>query len=218
MDLSVLHKLTYGMYAVGTLDGIRPAGCIVNTVIQVTSDNPVIAVSMNKNNFTYEAIKKSGRFSISILSEAVERNVIAELGFACGRKMDKFCGKNFACGVLDGLPIVKEHACGYMVCDVIAMHDAETHCVIMARLTKTLGGTDELPMTYEYYHNVIKGKAPKMLRLIRLKCRNQKSRLSCVIFVRYAVISMKVTLPKKRMIMSVLSVSSRKAVLKGCKV
>lgn len=48
MDLSVLHKLTYGMYAVGTLDGIRPAGCIVNTVIQVTSDNPVIAVSMNK--------------------------------------------------------------------------------------------------------------------------------------------------------------------------
>ena len=151
MDLSVLHKLTYGMYAVGTLDGIRPAGCIVNTVIQVTSDNPVIAVSMNKNNFTYEAIKKSGRFSISILSEAVERNVIAELGFACGRKMDKFCGKNFACGVLDGLPIVKEHACGYLVCDVIAMHDAETHCVIMARLTKTLGGTDEPPMTYEYY-------------------------------------------------------------------
>ena len=147
MDLSVLHKLTYGMYAVGTLDGIRPAGCIVNTVIQVTSDNPVIAVSMNKNNFTYEAIKKSGRFSISILSEAVERNITAEL--------------DFACGVLDGLPIVKEHACGYMVCDVIAMHDAETHCVIMARLTKTLGGTDELPMTYEYYHNVIKGKAPK---------------------------------------------------------
>ena len=60
MDLSVLHKLTYGMYAVGTLDGIRPAGCIVNTVIQVTSDNPVIAVSMNKNNFTYEAIKRAG--------------------------------------------------------------------------------------------------------------------------------------------------------------
>ena len=56
---------------------------------------------------------------------------------------------------------MKEHACGYMVCDVIAMHDAETHCVIMARLTKTLGATDEPPMTYEYYHNVIKGKAPK---------------------------------------------------------
>ena len=64
------------------------------------------------------------------------------------------------------------------------MHDAETHCVIMARLTKTLGGTDELPMTYEYYHNVIKGKAPKNAPTYQAKCRNQKSRLSCVIFVR----------------------------------
>ena len=41
---------------------------------------------MNKNNFTYEAIKKSGRFSISILSEAVERNVIAELDLPVGAK------------------------------------------------------------------------------------------------------------------------------------
>ena len=147
MDLSVLYKLTYGMYAIGTLDDTRPAGCIVNTVIQVTSERPIVEVSMNKNNFTYEAIKKSGRFSISILSEAVDRNVIAELGFACG--------------VLDGLPIVKEHACGYMICEVIAIHDAETHCVIMARLTDTLAGADESPMTYEYYHKVVKGKAPK---------------------------------------------------------
>lgn len=161
MELSVLYKLTYGMYAIGTLDGTRPAGCIVNTVIQVTSERPIIAVSMNKNNFTYEAIKKSGRFSISILSEAVDRNVIAELGFACGREINKFCGKNFACVVLDGLPIVKEHACGYMICEVIAIHDAETHCVIMARLTDTLAGADESPMTYEYYHKVVKGKAPK---------------------------------------------------------
>lgn len=57
MDMSVLNKLSYGMYAIGTLDGTRPAGCIVNTLIQVTSENPIIAVSMNKNNFTYEAVK-----------------------------------------------------------------------------------------------------------------------------------------------------------------
>ena len=87
--------------------------------------------------------------------------LLQSLDLPVGAKWINSAVKNFACGVLDGLPIVKEHACGYMVCDVIAMHDAETHCVIMARLTKTLGGTDEPPMTYEYYHNVIKGKAPK---------------------------------------------------------
>lgn len=51
MEKSVLWKLSYGMYAIGTLDGKRPAGCIVNTAIQITSENPVIAISMNKKQF-----------------------------------------------------------------------------------------------------------------------------------------------------------------------
>lgn len=162
MEMSVLHKITYGMYAVGTLDGNRPTGCIVNTVIQVTSKNPIVAVSMNKDNFTYEAIKKSGRFSISILSEISDRNVIAELGFSCGRDVDKFCGENFSCEMLDGLPVVKENSCGYLVCDVIAMHDAETHCIIMGRLKNAISGNNaSKPMSYDYYHSVIKGRAPK---------------------------------------------------------
>ena len=67
MEMSALWKLSYGMYAIGTMDGKRPTGCIVNTVIQITSDNPVIAVSMNKNNYTYECIKRTGRFSVSIV-------------------------------------------------------------------------------------------------------------------------------------------------------
>ena len=31
---AVLGKLSYGMYAIGTMDGSRPTGCIVNTVSQ----------------------------------------------------------------------------------------------------------------------------------------------------------------------------------------
>ena len=68
MEMSALWKLSYGMYAIGTLDGERPTGCIVNTVIQITSDNPVIAISMNKNNYTHDCIKRTGRFSVSIFS------------------------------------------------------------------------------------------------------------------------------------------------------
>ena len=53
MDLSVLWKISYGMYAVSVMDGQRPTGCIVNTVSQITSNEPVmIAVSVNKNNYT----------------------------------------------------------------------------------------------------------------------------------------------------------------------
>ena len=45
-----LRKLSYGLYLIGAMDGERPCGCIVNTVFQVTSENPIIATSINKNN------------------------------------------------------------------------------------------------------------------------------------------------------------------------
>jgi flavin reductase (DIM6/NTAB) family NADH-FMN oxidoreductase RutF/rubredoxin len=161
MDTSILWKLSYGMYAIGTLDGSRPTGCIVNTVVQVTSELPTIAVSMNKENFTYEAIKKTGRFAVSILSERTTQNVIAKLGFSSGRNTDKFAGNIFAWELYEGLPIIKENAAGYMVAKVLAMHELESHYVILARVENTLAGVDYTPMTYKYYHEVIKGKAPK---------------------------------------------------------
>lgn len=161
MDKSVLWKLSYGMYAIGTLDEARPTGCIVNTVVQITSEEPIIAVSMNKNNFTYEAIKNTGKFAVSILSEQADQNAIAALGFASGRDNDKFSEDLFAFMYFDGMPVVKDKVSGYIVAEVVTMQETSTHMVILARVTNTMNGVDIAPMTYKYYHDVIKGKAPK---------------------------------------------------------
>ena len=161
MELSVLWKLSYGMYAIGTLDGTRPTGCIVNTVAQITSTNPVIAVSMNKNNYTYEAIKKTGRFTVSILTEKTAPNVIAKLGFCSGRDTDKFDGKDFAWKEMGGLPVVKDNCAGHLVAEVLSMTEVETHYIILARVKDAQPCTNFEPMTYKYYHEVIKGSAPK---------------------------------------------------------
>ncbi|WP_110954303.1 flavin reductase [Anaerosinus massiliensis] len=160
MDKSVLWKLSYGMYAIGTLDEERPTGCIVNTVVQITNEEaPIIAVSMNKNNFTYEAIKATGKFSVSIISEKTNQNVIAKLGFTSGRDTDKFTGFEFM--YFDALPVVKENVCGYIAVDVVHMQETKTHFVILGRVSNAMKGIDFPPMTYQYYHDVIKGKAPK---------------------------------------------------------
>ena len=161
MDKSVLWKLSYGMYAIGTLDEARPTGCIVNTVVQITSDEPIIAVSMNKNNFTYEAIKKTGKFAVSILSEQVDQNAIAALGFASGRDKDKFTGELFDFMYFDGMPVLKDKVCGYIAAEVVTMQETSSHMVILAKVTNAMKGVDIKPMTYAYYHDVIKGKAPK---------------------------------------------------------
>ena len=51
MDNTVLYDLSYGMYAVGVKDGMRECGCILNTVFQVSTIGPLIALSMNKDNY-----------------------------------------------------------------------------------------------------------------------------------------------------------------------
>lgn len=159
MDESVLWQISYGMYAVSTLDGERPVGCVVNTVTQITAENPVFALSMNKDNFTHDCIRKTGAFSVSVLSEQTPALAIGVLGFQSAREQNKFDKLEWESR--DGLPIVREHSSSYLTFDVLSFVEAETHSIILARLRDAQKLESLPPMTYEYYHKVVKGKAPK---------------------------------------------------------
>ncbi|MGN0218949.1 MAG: flavin reductase [Muribaculaceae bacterium] len=158
MDLTVLFKLTYGMYIVGANDGSRPVGCVINTCFQVTSSNPLLTISLNKNNFTLDAIKKSRRFSLSILSEDSDPALIGKFGFYSSRDIDKYA--DFGYETVEGAPIVNGNFAGRLILDAEQFVECETHVLVIARLVDTIPGQGT-PMTYSYYHNVIKGKAPK---------------------------------------------------------
>lgn len=159
MDKTVLYDLSYGLYAIGAKDNERDCGCIVNTVFQISGEGPIIALSMNKDNYTYELIKRNNQFSVSILSEATNPEVINKLGFVSGKDNDKWNG--FAYDHMDGLPIVKENTLGHMICEVQSMVETTTHFVILAKVINAAKDSKGTAMTYAYYHNVIKGKAPK---------------------------------------------------------
>lgn len=114
---------------------------------------------MNKENYTYDLIKRNNRFSVSILSEDTPAKVINKLGFVSGKDHDKW--DEFKYEEWNDLPIVKEHAMGHMLCEVQTMVETSTHYVFLAKVVDTLKDDGKKAMTYEYYHNVIKGKAPK---------------------------------------------------------
>ena len=158
MDITVLFKLTYGLYVVGAFDGERPVGCIINTCFQVTSQNPILAISLNKNNYTLEAIRKTKRFSLSILAEDSDATVIGGFGFRSSRDADKY--EDYGYDTVEGAPLVKGKFAGRLILDALNFVDNETHVVVLARLVDTVAG-EGTPMTYDYYHRVIKGKAPK---------------------------------------------------------
>lgn len=157
MNKNVLRKLSYGVYAVSTLDGERATGCIANSIIQVTYDT--VAVSMNHENFTHECMQKTKKFAISILGEDADNNTIAFLGFQSGQDRDKFT--HIETFKKDGLSIIK-NSVGFLICEVVDQLDTETHTIFIGKiLDGDVLDESKIPMTYDYYHRVKKGNSPK---------------------------------------------------------
>lgn len=77
-EVNITRKISQGMYVLTTIDG----GCIVDAVSQISGgDNPLIAVSVMKKNYTNELLKINSKFAISILGEDVNAEIIKTFGF-----------------------------------------------------------------------------------------------------------------------------------------
>jgi len=59
------------------------------------------------------------------------------------------------------MPYVKEGVTGFIQCKLINFTDNFTHTIFIAEVQEAENISNEPPMTYDYYHKVIKGKTPK---------------------------------------------------------
>lgn len=159
MNTNIFRKMSYGVYVVSTMDGDRPTGCIANSIMQIASSPATVAVSMNHENYTNSCIEKSGMFAFSILSEQSDPGLIGTFGFQSGKNADKFADVEFEMAAQ--VPVVKD-SCGYVVCRVTDKMETSTHTVFLGEVVEAEAyREDARPMTYAYYHQVIKGKSPK---------------------------------------------------------
>lgn len=156
MNNKVLQNLSYGVYVITSIHDSSPAGCIANSLIQVSYDT--IAVSINHSNYTNCCIHESKKFAVSILSVESNNDIIGTFGFHSGRNYDKF--KNIKTKEINGLQII-EDSIGYIICDVIDEMETETHTIFLGRIVAGEMLHDEIPMTYAYYHAERKGSSPK---------------------------------------------------------
>ena len=161
MDLSVLNNLSYGMYIITTKRGNKKVGCFINTAMQITSKNPMIAISLNKENYTNEILKETRKCAISILNENASQELISKFGYFTSREINKFENVNYQS--IEELPVVLEDVCGYIIGEVIRVIDAETHDIFLIRVQQTAKVLETKPMTYRYYHEVLKGMGLKVI-------------------------------------------------------
>ena len=160
MNPEALHKLGYGMYVVSSRKGDRLNAQIANTVFQITSEPPTLAVSINKKNLTHEFIKESRVFAASVLCQDTPLSFIGHFGFKSGRDINKVEGINYKTGVTKA-PVVIDNAVAYMEAKVKQEVDVGTHTIFIGEVVDADVITEEKCMTYDYYHQVKRGTTPK---------------------------------------------------------
>ncbi|MEG1426304.1 MAG: flavin reductase, partial [Oscillospiraceae bacterium] len=94
----------------------------------------------------------------SVLSENCDPRVIGTFGFSSGRDTDKFDTVTYQW--VNGLPVVSD-SCGHFICKVVDKLSTATHTVFLGEVIDCDILKSEPPMSYAYYHKVIKGRAPK---------------------------------------------------------
>jgi flavin reductase (DIM6/NTAB) family NADH-FMN oxidoreductase RutF/rubredoxin len=161
MNIEAYFKVTYGLYVVSSEMKGKFNGYISNTVFQVTAEPARFAIACSKNNFTAEMIRKSGVFSISVLKKETRPDIIGTFGYRSGKDTDKFTDFNFKTGIT-GVPILLDDTIAWFECKVDQKVDTGTHLLFIGKvLDCELPEAEGEPLTYDYYREVKKGKAPK---------------------------------------------------------
>lgn len=158
MNNKAFFNMSYGVYILTAMDGDRPCGCVANSAMQITAEPATIAVSVNHGNYTHDLIEKTGLFGLNVMPETTDAGLIGTFGFQSGREVNKFDGVPYE--IVGSVPVLQE-SCGHFVCRVIKTMETETHTVFLGEVLDYDVLNDAEPMTYDYYHKVIKGRAPK---------------------------------------------------------
>ena len=152
-----LYAMSYGMFVVTSKKDGRLNGQAANTVFQITSEPPRVALGINKNNLTHEFITASGAAAVTVLGKG-SMHLIKRFGFSSGRDVDKFAGAAGAAGVdylpgpATGCPVLRDGT-AYLELKVLKDKsiDAGTHTLFVADVVG--GGPLKTvdPITYAYY-------------------------------------------------------------------
>ncbi len=159
IDRKAFRTLTSGLYLITSRESDRKVGCVVNTLVQVASAPPTLAVALNKDNVTTAAIDATGRFAATVLSEAAPMELIGAFGFRSSADTDKFADCPYC---LDGaeIPYVTAFGLARFSVRVTEKVDVGTHYLFVGIVEEAAVLEAGEPLTYADYHRVKGGKTP----------------------------------------------------------
>lgn len=160
MDLSAFFTLNYGVYIISSKDAEgNYVGCIANTFQQITAEPLQVSVVLNKDNCTTRSILDTKKFTASVLTEAATMEQIGTFGFRSSNEINKFEAMPFKTNNAD-IPAVIHNVAAIFYVNVTNTVDVGSHIIFIGEAEDAEVVSNDTPMTYGYYHNVLRGKTP----------------------------------------------------------
>lgn len=153
MNMDALYKLTHGVYVLGSRDGDRPDGSVVDAVMQVANKPWILALSCTNGSYTKHCIEMVREFSLSVLGKTTEPWVIANFGFRSSRTVDKWRSvKHYIQG---GLPYLEDNI-ATMHCRVMQTITYGSNTLFLAEVVGCADTKSGEPLTYYDYRSYFK--------------------------------------------------------------
>lgn len=135
MNPEAMHKLTYGLFVVTAREGERDNGCILNTVMQLTEKPYQLGICVNQHSLTHDMIRRTGAFTVSVLSREAEAALYRRFGYQSGRETDKFADFTACKRGANGVPYITVGTNAYMAARVRAEEELGTHTLFIGEVT-----------------------------------------------------------------------------------
>ena len=161
MNTFALFKIGYGLYVLTAREGEKDNGCIVNSVMQVTSDPLQIAVCVNKNNYTCEMIQHTRKLNISVLTESASFDMFKRFGYQCGKDINKFADFTDVKRSPNEVFYITKNTNAYFSAFVQQEIDLGTHIMFITQLVAAEILSEDATVTYDFYQKNIKPKTEK---------------------------------------------------------
>lgn len=164
MDKKAMYKLSYGLFVLTARESEKDNGCIINTAIQAASEPNQLSICVNKANYTHDMIERTGKFTVSVLSQNAQFELFKHFGFQSGRNTNKFESFRKCTRGENGIYYITEGTNAYISVTVNKTEDLGSHTMFIGEITDMKVLSDFASVTYEYYQNNIKPKPEEVSR------------------------------------------------------
>ena len=103
-------------------------------------------------------IKRTGAFTVSVISQNASFDLFKQFGFQTGREADKFADFSSCTRGVNGIYYITEGTNAYISVKVTKSEDLGSHTMFIGEITDMEVLSEVPSVTYEYYLNNIKPK------------------------------------------------------------